>query len=325
MQKKCRRMHIGTDCSGTDAPSYGLRATKLHKEGHIKIVHEWACNTCPAAKQFIALNHKPKVFFDNIKWRRHEKLKPVHIYTCGFPCQNWSCAGKMLGWEDPRMAVYRAMMKTLKTASIQSFILENVPRLLTHNQGKTIAKIVKRLKECGFFVKYRVYNTLDFGLPQHRRRLYIVGLRGGEPSLPDALVVKTAPISKFLEKHKARLGTMPTGKRARQNLKKVIKHMKATGASMKQSWVVDVDASERFLQGKLNCSPTVTRARALGFWVTIHNRRMSAVEQFRLQGFPVDEIVALQSRTNMGRLAGNCMSVPALTHMLDSLLPKLGF
>ena len=52
---------------------------------------------------------------------------------------------------------------------------------------------------------------------------------------------------------------------------------------------------------------------------------MNATEQFRCQGFPTEKIVALQSRRAMGNLAGNAMCVPVLTHILDSLLPQLGY
>ena len=75
----------------------------------------------------------------------------------------------------------------------------------------------------------------------------------------------------------------------------------------KQTWVLEV-------------SPTLTHKRHYGFWITSRQRRMSPAEQFRLQGFPVNEIYALPS----GQLAGNAMTVPVVTHILNhSLLPHL--
>ena len=166
---------------------------------------------------------------------------------------------------------------------------------------------------------------LIFGLPQQRRRLYIIGLRDQVPIVPDTPMIMPPPIAQFLDADRAAVGTLPTGKTARRNLKKVLKKLEAQGVDhTTQTWILDIDGSAEYVQGKLNVSPTMTYARAMGFWLTSHRRRMNAQEQVRLQGFPVHDIIPLVSRTNMGRLAGNSMSVPILTHIFDVLLPQLG-
>ena len=77
------------------------------------------------------------MFHDDILQRKHAELAPVGIYFNGFPCQPWSSLGLRHGWQDVRMNVYKAMVRTLKTGTIESFVIENVPRIVSHNGGET--------------------------------------------------------------------------------------------------------------------------------------------------------------------------------------------
>ena len=181
------KVRLGTDCSGTDAPVYGIKQTQLYKKGLVSVSHEWSCDISTAAQEFIALNHRPKQFFADVRKRRHEQLPHVDVYVNGLPCQQWSSLGKALGWHDPRTAVYNELVKTLKQASIRSFILENVASLLRHDKGRTLKKIIARLAATGFSIDYRVYESSEFGLPQKRSRVYVVGIHkslGVQSKLP---------------------------------------------------------------------------------------------------------------------------------------------
>ena len=146
------KVRLGTDCSGTDSPLYGVKQTQLYKKGLVSVSHEWSCDS---AQEFIALNHRPKQFFADVRKRRHEQLPHVDVYVNGLPCQQWSSLGKRLGWHDPRTAVYNELVKTLRQASIRSFILENVASLLRHDKGRTLKKIIARLAATGFSIDYR--------------------------------------------------------------------------------------------------------------------------------------------------------------------------
>ena len=149
------KVRLGTDCSGTDSPLYGVKQTQLYKKGLVSVSHEWSCDISTAAQEFIALNHRPKQFFADVRKRRHEELPHVDVYVNGLPCQQWSSLGKRLGWHDPRTAVYNELVKTLRQASIRSFILENEASLLRHDKGRTLKKIIARLAATGFSIDYR--------------------------------------------------------------------------------------------------------------------------------------------------------------------------
>lgn len=103
---------------------------------------------------------------------------PSHDLLCGgFPCQSFSNVGQKGGLSDPRGEMIFEIFRILKGKKPKAFILENVKGLASHNQGKTLAFIVDALESLGYKVKYRVLEAKDFGLPQIRKRLFIVGVR----------------------------------------------------------------------------------------------------------------------------------------------------
>lgn len=92
---------------------------------------------------------------------------PEHdILLAGFPCQPFSIAGKGLGFADTRGTLFFNIEAILKAKKPKAFLLENVKRLTTHDNGNTFSIICEKLKELGYTIYYKVLNTLEFGLPQ---------------------------------------------------------------------------------------------------------------------------------------------------------------
>lgn len=103
---------------------------------------------------------------------------PEHdLLTAGFPCQPFSSAGKKEGIRDPRGNLFQTTADVIAERRPTAFILENVKRLLTMEQGDHFATILWTLANLGYAVEWRLLNAVDFGLPQNRRRVIIVGLR----------------------------------------------------------------------------------------------------------------------------------------------------
>lgn len=101
---------------------------------------------------------------------------PAHdLLLAGFPCQAFSIMGKMKGFEDTRGTLFFDVARILKYHHPKAFLLENVKQLTTHNHGRTFATIRRTLLELGYHIKWQVLNALDFGLPQKRERVIIVG------------------------------------------------------------------------------------------------------------------------------------------------------
>jgi len=97
----------------------------------------------------------------------------------GFPCQTFSIAGKRAGFDDARGTLFFEIARILRDKRPGHFLLENVGGLLSHDDRKTIVKILEVLSDIGYRVEWQLLNTKNFGLPQNRPRVFIVGhLRG---------------------------------------------------------------------------------------------------------------------------------------------------
>ncbi len=103
---------------------------------------------------------------------------PSHDILCGgFPCQAFSVSGKQKGFEDIRGTLFFDIARIVKYHHPKILFLENVKNLAKHDNGKTLKTILKTLENLGYSVHYKILNASNFGLPQNRERIYIVGFR----------------------------------------------------------------------------------------------------------------------------------------------------
>lgn len=93
----------------------------------------------------------------------------------GFPCQAFSIAGKRQGFADKRGSLFFEIIRIIKQTKPKYLLLENVKGLLHHDEGNTFKTIIQSLAELGYAVQWQVLNSKDFGVPQNRERIYIVG------------------------------------------------------------------------------------------------------------------------------------------------------
>ena len=106
---------------------------------------------------------------------------PDHNLLCaGFPCQSFSVSGNRQGLKDTRGNLFFEIKRILKEKKPKYFILENVPALLSTNRGKDFQLIYKNLADIGYKIKYDILNSKNFGVPQDRKRLFIVGFSNEE-------------------------------------------------------------------------------------------------------------------------------------------------
>ncbi len=118
-----------------------------------------------------------KVLQDDIKNVDFRGYKGVDIIEGGFPCQSFSYAGKKMGFEDTRGTMFYEFARAIKEAQPKLAIGENVKGLLTHDDGRTLKTMVLILEDLGYQVKYRVWRSQYFDVPQKRERLVIFALR----------------------------------------------------------------------------------------------------------------------------------------------------
>jgi DNA (cytosine-5)-methyltransferase 1 len=122
---------------------------------------------------------------------------PGHdLLLAGFPCQPFSRAGREKGFDDTRGTLFFDIERVLKSHLPKTFLLENVRGLIGHDKGHTFSRILEILAE-DYEVSWKLLNAKDFGLPQSRNRVYIVGIRRdiaeskGRFTFPEALNVPT--------------------------------------------------------------------------------------------------------------------------------------
>ena len=109
------------------------------------------------------------------------KLKgTVDVICGGFPCQAFSIAGNQLGFEDARGTLFYEIARAAEQVKPRYLFLENVRNLLSHDKGKTFARMLKILDELGYDAEWQVLNSKNFGVPQNRERVFIIGHLRGE-------------------------------------------------------------------------------------------------------------------------------------------------
>ncbi len=138
-------------------------------------------------------NHQHENFVGDIFQVRNEDIPPFDFLFGGFPCQPFSASGKRNGFADTRGTLFFEIERIIKYHQPQGFILENVEGLVKHDLenkkdriGRTLATILHKLAdELGYQVSWKVLDSVNFGVPQSRKRVFIVGTKSGKISLED--------------------------------------------------------------------------------------------------------------------------------------------
>jgi len=196
-------LKIGTDFSGIGSPEVAL------KNLGIEIEHVFACDVDKYAKKSFLEIHKPKIFFDDITKRNHGSIERLDMYFAGFPCQAFSSAGKRKGFDDVRGTLFFDTAEFIRINRPKVFVLENVKGLLNHDKGNTYQTIIDVLSNgggtvngqmsfdmfedgLGYHLHTCLLNTKNFGLPQNRERIFIVGFdKFAEFRIPKGFELKT--------------------------------------------------------------------------------------------------------------------------------------
>lgn len=153
----------------------GFRAG-LERAGGFRCIGH--CEIDPHADKAYRAIHQVKeseVFYQDAKEINPGELPDFDVLCAGFPCQSFSIAGKRRGFEDTRGTLIFDVCRILKDKRPPFFILENVPGLLSHERGWTFKTILHALSNLGYGISWQVLNSADFGVPQSRKRVYIVG------------------------------------------------------------------------------------------------------------------------------------------------------
>ncbi len=159
----------------------------------------------PYAIDILKQNHPGEDVHGDITQIKANEIPDFDFLLAGFPCQAFSSAGKRLGFEDTRGTLFFEVSRILKEKKPFGFVLENVEGLVNHDKairtdkiGRTLSTILQTLDELDYKVEWRVLNAKYFGVPQERKRIYIVGTKKKKPNL-DRFQHKHSTLSDILE------------------------------------------------------------------------------------------------------------------------------
>lgn len=250
--------------------------------------------------------------FGDIKGISETEIPDHDILLAGFPCQPFSNAGLKKGFNDERGQAFFEIERILKAKKPKVFLLENVPNLKGINNGEIFQLILERLKHLGYKVNYEILSGKDFGVPQNRRRLYIVGHldRSKDFEFPKPTNQKTR-LNDVLENDVSEKYCLSDRRWEHIRTTKV---KDSTGFGGYKIWDVE--------------SPyvCVLKARYLGFPETIliasergSPRYLTERECARLQGFPDYFVINKVPKTQIYKQLGNSVCVPVIKAIAEQI------
>lgn len=322
-----RRLRVATDCSGIEAPIQAMQRLKIPFE------HVWSSEIDPVARQSLECNYSPQEIYSDITERDHSKLPTdIDLYVCGFPCQAFSMLGKRMGLKDDRGGLFFQCLETIRASRPRYVVLENVRGLTTHDGGETLRIMLSHLHTLPEYVFFhKILNSMDYGLPQHRERLYIVGIRcssEAEKKKADSFVF---PPAQPLRLHAVDLLESGITRKSHPQLYRLTPHKKrllqdlvshGKIRSLRQDWFVNLNVSSHHWTGaRKDICPCLLAGHGGGciYYLTSKKRILTPREYLRLQGFPDSFRICVPPRM-IYKQAGNSMSVPVLEAIFRVLL-----
>lgn len=258
-----------------------------------------------------------EVPFGDITKINSDSIPKHDVLLAGFPCQAFSIIGKMKGFADTRGTMFFEVARILQHHQPKAILLENVKQLVSHDGGKTFKVILDTLAELGYSVKWKILNALDFGLPQKRERVIIVGFKSAAAC--EQFNFDFEPIA--------------------YNLASVLEDDKNVDSSLFASDMI-LDKRRKSVEGKNVFYPSVwhenksgnisilpyacaLRTGASYNYLLINGyRRPSSRELLRFQGFP-EKFKIEVSHQEIRRQTGNSVAVPMIRAVAKKIIQLL--
>lgn len=160
----------------------------------------------PYAVKVLRENHPTETITGDITEVETSDIPDFDVLCAGFPCQAFSSAGKRQGFADTRGTMFFQVERILHDKQPQGFILENVEGLVNHDGGRTLKVITQHLDALDYQFDFKVLNSKYFGVPQERKRIYIVGSKRKKPNLENFPIIEKK-LSDILEQGKPTVNT----------------------------------------------------------------------------------------------------------------------
>lgn len=263
----------------------------------------------PAQKTYFA-NYGDMPFGD-ITLEETKRYIPQHfdVLCAGFPCQAFSIIGKQRGFADTRGTMFFEIQKILQSHRPKAIFMENVKQLVTHDKGKTFKVILGILADLGYHVKWKILNALDFGVPQKRERVIMVGFldAGKTERFSFDFDKKTYDLKRVLQSDDEVDSSLFVSDRILQKRKESTKDKRVFFPSI---WHENKAGNISVL----NYACALRTGASYNYLLVNGYRRPSSRELLRLQGFP-DNFRIVVSHQEIRKQTGNSVAVPMMTEV----------
>lgn len=289
----------------------GIRLGFESAGGHCVFSSEWDADAC---KTYEAnFGEMPEGDITKIS---ASDIPDFDVLLAGFPCQTFSIMGKKEGFADEtRGTLFFDIVRILKEKQPKAFLLENVRNLTAHDKGRTFKIMVSTLEGLGYKVHAKVLNALDFGVPQKRERIIIVGF------LEDVEFEFPEPVS--IEDRKTLDDILEKKVDAKYYVKPNIRDSRIE--RLKDKNYPKPYISHENMAGSITPHPysSALRAGASANYILINDeRRPTERELLRIQGFPEDYKVVV-SYSKIKKQTGNSVAVPVIKAVAKNMIEAL--
>ena len=247
-----------------------------------------------------------------------EDIPDHDVLTAGFPCQAFSILGNKQGFADTRGTLFFEVERILKAKRPKAFLLENVKQLVSHDKGRTFKVILEKLDKLGYYVHYKVLNGLDFGVPQKRERIIIVGFKEDYPFKFPANGSEIKTLSEVLE---------PDEKVERKHFlsDRILKKLKERLEKQNKKQHHRPTVWHENKAGNIGIHPYSCALRANGsynYLMVNGERRFTPREMLRLQGFP-DSFKIVVTDSQVRKQAGNSVVIPKIEAVARAMVQAM--
>ena len=258
------------------------------------------------------------------------------VLCAGFPCQAFSLAGKKRGFEETRGTLFFDVAEIIKRKRPKAFFLENVKGLKIHDKGKTLETILNVLRnDLDYFVPDpEIVNAMNFGVPQHRERIYIVGFRKDQNIQNFTYPQPTDTTKRFIDIREEKEVSVKyyLSTQYQQTLYNHKKRHESKGNGFGYEIIPDNGVANAIVVGGMGRERNIVIDKRLTNFTPItkikgevnHDgwRRMTPREWARLQGFPDDFIIAVADASAYKQF-GNSVAVPAIQATAEQIIKRI--
>jgi DNA (cytosine-5)-methyltransferase 1 len=316
---KLKVISLFSGCGGMDLGIEGNFSflNKTYNSLPFEVVY--AVDNDPYATKIYNSNFKHQCETKDVRDLEIEKLPEHDILLGGFPCQSFSISAQnppRLGYKDDRGKLFFEMVNVLKEKKPRFFIAENVKGLLSANNKKAFPMIVKEFEKAGYYVKYQLFNASEYGIPQKRERVFIIGfknykdylyfefpkpttLNGSKVKLKEVIDLKANKDEKWFFSERAVQGMM----RVREKMNK--------GRDQDPEQPCNT-ISSHLAKVSLNSTDPVLKIKG-------KYRRFTPREASNIQSFPEEFILDCVSDNRQYRAIGNAVPPVLMWHISNSL------